>query len=98
MSKRNNEQRIFIRDARFTWKTILTDPNKHISNGVTRYDYLESLGARMGGQARCLLNNSVDKWGHKGKSNPIYEEAVTREASQAMWRIYYKAKVVFDLR
>ena len=56
-----NEQRVFIKDARIGWKAIIADAHKHISIGFTLYDYLETLGAKLGGQARRVLGNFVDR-------------------------------------
>ena len=53
-----NAHRIFIQDAQVGWKHILNDPNRHVSNGVSQYEYLESLLNRLGGQACRLLDNS----------------------------------------
>ena len=93
-----NEQSIFIKDARIGWRTLLNDPMKQLANDIAQYEYLESLGPRLGGQARRLLDNFIDKWDYLDEANPFYEEAITREASRAKWRHYYKAKLVYDLR
>ena len=47
---------------------------------------------------RRLLDNYVNKWDYRDINNLFYEDAVTREASRAKWRNFYKAKSVFDLR
>ena len=80
-----NEQRVFIKDARIGWKAIISDANTHLSIGFTEYDYLEALVAKLGGQARRVLDNFVDKWGFTNEDLVNYEEAATREASRAMW-------------
>lgn len=41
-----NGQRIFIEDSRIGWKAILADPYRHLSDGVTQYDYVEALGQK----------------------------------------------------
>ena len=56
-----NEQRVFMKDARVGWKAILVDPHRQLANGVTQYDYVETLGMKLGGQAWCVLDNFVDK-------------------------------------
>ena len=38
-----NAQRVFIKDAQVGWKNLLNDPNKHLSNGISQYEYLETL-------------------------------------------------------
>ena len=92
-----NEQRIFIRDARIGWKAIIADANKHLSVGFTQFDYLETLGAFLSGQARRVLDNFVDKWDFTNEDHVNYEEAITREASRAVWRRYYKRQAIYDL-
>ena len=79
----SNEQRIFIKDARIGWRNLLNDPMKELANGIAQYEYLESLGPRMGSQARRLLDNFIDMWDNRDEANPFYKEAVTREASRA---------------
>ena len=60
-----NEQRTFIQDANFGWENIQNEPQRHLANGITQYEYLKSLGSRLGGQARCLLDNYIAKWDYK---------------------------------
>ena len=93
-----NAKRIFIKDALFEWKNILTDPNRYLSNGDSQYEYLESLLNLLGGQARRLLDNYLNEWDRLNEDNVYLEEATSREASRAMWRTYYKAKAIHDLR
>ena len=87
-----NEQRIFFKDARIGWRSLLSDPMKQLGNGISHYEYLESLGPKLGGRARRLLDNYIDKWDYRDIGNLFYEEAVTREASRLKWRNFYKAK------
>ena len=77
-----NKQRMFIKDFKIGWKAILTDPNRHLSNGVTQDDFVETFGQKMGGQARRVLDNYLDKWDHKNEYNPNYEagQPVSRSA------------------
>lgn len=93
-----NEQRIFIKDARIGWRTLLNDPTKHLSSGITQNEYLEFEEIRLGGQAIRLLDNLIERWDYRDETNYYYEEATTREARRSMWRIFYKSKAVFDLR
>ena len=71
---------------------------KQLGNGISQYEYLESLGPKLGGQARRLMDNYIDKWDYRDIGTISYEEAVRREASRSKWRNFYKAKSVFDLR
>ena len=79
----SDERRIFIKDARIGWRSLLSDPMKHLGNGIAQYEYLESLGPKLGGQAQRLLDYYIDKWDYRDISNLCYEEAVTREASRS---------------
>ena len=79
----SNEQRIFIKDARIGWRSLLSDPKKQLGHGISKYEYLESLGPKLGGQARRLLDNYIDKWDYRDIGNLCYEDAVTREASRS---------------
>ena len=54
-----NEHSIFIEDSRIGWKAILADPNRHLLNGVSQYDYVETLGPKMVGRARLKLGQSL---------------------------------------
>ena len=36
---------------------------------------------KLGGQARCVLDNFLDKWDHINADNPNYEDVVIRETS-----------------
>ena len=36
----SNEQRIFIKDARIGWRSLLSDPMKQLGNGIAQYEYL----------------------------------------------------------
>ena len=72
-----NEQRVFIKDARIGWKAIIADATKHILVGFTQFDYLETLGAKLGGQARRVLDNYVEIWDSTNEGHFNYEEAIT---------------------
>ena len=78
-----NEQRIFIKDARIGWRQVLNNPKLHLSNGITQYEYLETLGPRLGGQARQLLDNFIDRWDFHDHEQPYYEAALVRETQRA---------------
>ena len=44
------------------------------------------------------MDKFIEKWDYRVDTNIFYKEAITREASRAKWRHYYKTKAVFDLR
>ena len=50
----SNKQRTFIKDAKIGWKAIVNDPYRHLQNGVTQYDCVETLVMKLGGQARRI--------------------------------------------
>lgn len=52
----------------------------------------------VGGQARRILNNFLDKWDHANVDNVDYEDAIIHEAKKDVWRAFYNRKVVSDLR
>ena len=84
-----NAQRIFIKDAQVGWKNILDDLNRrHLSNWASQYAYLESILNRLGDQARRLLDLYLAKWDWLNEDNIYYEEAITREASRAVWLLF----------
>ena len=43
---------------------------------------MEDLGMKLGGQARRVLENFLEKWDHTDADNSDYEDAVSREASK----------------
>ena len=91
-----NAHRIFIKDAQVGWKAILNDPQRHLGGGVAQYDYMESLLNRVGGQARKLLDNYLDKWNWAKDSNPYILDAIAKEADCAIWRNYYMERAVYN--
>ena len=93
-----NKKRIFIKDVRIGSKDVLADPNRHLANGVTQCDYVETMGMKLGGQARRVLNNFIDKWDHTKEDNLDDEDAISWEAIRDVWRALYKRNTIFDLR
>ena len=91
-----NEQRVYIKDAEIGWKAIIADAHKHLLIGFTLYVYRETLGAKLEGHARRVLDNFVDKWDDVNEDY-VNQEAITWEADRAMWRRYYKRQAVNDL-
>ena len=73
---------------------VQSDPNRHLAEGVTQYNYSEYLGMKLSGQARHVLENFLkiflDKWDHTNADTVDYEDAVTCEASRDVWRVFYK--------
>ena len=69
MGDRGNEHQIFTKDARIGWRILLNNFTKHLSNEIAQYEYLESLGSRLGGQARRLLDNFSERWDYRDETN-----------------------------
>ena len=84
MGNGGNEHQIFTKDTQNRWRILLNNPTKHLSNGIAQYEYLESLGSRLGGQGRRLLDNFSERGDYRDETNYYYEEATTKEASRAM--------------
>ena len=92
-----NEQRVLIKEAKVGWKAVVADPTRQVSIGFTQFDYLETLGAKLAGQARRLLDNYVDKWDCTNVAHVNNPTAVDREIARQIWRNYYKEKAIYDL-
>lgn len=67
-------------------------------NQSAKYDYVETLRLKLGGQARRAFDNFVEKSNHTNDNNPDYEDAVTREAKWEVWRAFNKRKTIFNLQ
>ena len=90
-------QRNFIKDAQVGWKAIVNDPQKHLGGGVSQYDYMESLLNRLGGQARRVLSNVLDRWDFKKDKNPNILNARAREEDRKVWKTFRMDKAVYNL-
>ena len=55
-----NLQRIFIAYAKKGWSDLKSDASKHLITGETLFDFIKSLGGKMEGQARRVLENYVE--------------------------------------
>ena len=55
------------------------DATKHMIKGYTQFDYVQSWGAKMEGQARLVLENFVELWDHTNPLNPNVVLAAARE-------------------
>lgn len=65
------------------------ESQRHLIKGVSQYEYLKSLGSKLTGEARGVLDTFLDKWNWKDVNNPNLEEAKKREAARSLWRAYY---------
>ena len=80
------------------WVDLQEDTQKHITRGQSQYEYLKKLGALTTGQARRLLDDFVDSWDPKDLGNEFYEDAISREAVQDVWRKYYRLRAIYDMK
>lgn len=63
----------------------MADANRHLIIDFIQYDYLETLGTKLRGQTRRVLNNYVEyDYNSTSEGHANYEDAFTREASCAM--------------
>ena len=83
------KQRTSIKNTQIGWMDIKMDSQLHIIEGVSQFEYLESLGAKLIREARQALDTFLDKWNRGDATNPKYEEAVKREAARKLWRAWY---------
>ena len=83
------EHHTFIRDAQIGWKNIGRDSKKHLIVGVLQYEYLESLGSKLTGEARQELDTFLNKWRWTNMKNPNLEGGKEREATHALRRKSY---------
>ena len=74
-----NAQQIFTCNARLGWNDVKNDVAKHAIKGYTQFDYVQSLGAKMEGQARRVLENFVELWDHTDPLNPNVVPAAAQE-------------------
>ena len=92
-----NAQRIFILDAQVGWKVLVKDATQHLGGGISKYDYMEGLLNRLGGQARRLLEKYLFRWNWLQDDNPNILNAVAREADRQILRIFYQERVAYNL-
>ena len=74
---------------------MCNDLAKHLSIGIAQYEDLESLGPRLGGQARRY--SVISSNDYRDEVNTRHEEAITRKAKRAMWSTFYKTKAILLL-
>ena len=69
-----------------------------MGDGQTQYEYLETLDDKLDGTAKKCHRLFLEKLDWTKPDNPDLQEAILREQDRALWRIFYKAKAVHDLR
>ena len=93
-----NGQQEFIHQTEVGWKRVLNTPDLHVGEGQTQYEYLETLDDKLDGTAKKCHRLFVEKLDWTKADNPDLQEAISREEDRSVWRVYYKAKAVHDLR
>ena len=78
-----NPQRVFIADANKGYSDLKADASKHLIVGQTQLDYIKSLGSKMDGQARPVLENFVATWDFVNPLNANLVQAAAREVLRA---------------
>ena len=58
---------------------------------------MESLLNRLGGQARRVMSNVLDRWDYKKDSNPNILNARAREEDRKVWKTFRMDKAVYNL-
>ena len=61
------------------------DTQRHLTKGVSQYEYLQEVEDLMDGQAARLLEEFIDAWDPNNKEGQYYEEALRRESIRE-WR------------
>ena len=92
------QQELLFRQARQGWQDLQEDTPRNVRHGETKYEYLKNLATEMTGQALRVLNEFVDSWDHRNPDNIYYEEALTREVVRDVWRKYYRALALHDMK
>ena len=52
-----NAQTEFILDSEVGWEQVVNNPNLHVTEGVSKYEYLKTLLPKLTGQAKKLLTS-----------------------------------------
>ena len=93
-----NGQQEFIHQTEVGWKRVLNTPDLHVGEGQTQYEYLEQLADKLDSTAKKCHRLFLEKLDWTKADNPELQEAITWEQDRSVWREYYKAKAVHDLR
>ena len=96
--KGGKAQEVFIRKVRRGWVDLKKNTQRHLTEGVSQYEYLQEIGKLMDGQAARLLEEFIDDWDYSNEGGTYYEEVVTREAARDKWRAYYHHRACYNMR
>ena len=93
-----NAQTEFILDSEVGWEQVVNNPNLHVTEGVSQYEYLKTLLPKLMGQAKKLLTLYLREWDWRIATNPNLHAARLREQDRRIWRAFYKQRAVHDIR
>ena len=72
-----NAQIEFILDSEVGWEQVVNNPNLHVTEGVSEYEYLKTLLPKLTRQAKKLLTLYLKEWDWRIATNVMarYEES-----------------------
>ena len=74
-----NAQTEFILDSEVGWEQGVNNPNLHVTEGVSKYEYLKTLLPKLMGQAKKQLTLYLREWDWRIATNPNLHAARLRE-------------------
>ena len=89
-----NAQTEFILDSEVGWAQVVNNPNLHVTEGVSEYEYLKTLLPKLTGQAKKLLTLYLKEWDWRIATNPNLHAARLHELDRMVWRAFYKQRAV----
>ena len=93
-----NAQTEFILDSKVGWEQVVNNPNLHVIERVSEYEYLKTILPKLTGQAKKLLTLYLKEWDWRIVTNPNLHAARLRELDRMVWRGFYKQRAVHDIR
>ena len=81
-------QKTFKQDVKTVYNKMLRDPQQHLLMGLCQMEYIKLVGPRLGGEARQVHTEFVEKFDHENPLNPILEVAREMEMRREIWRNY----------
>ena len=81
-------QKTFFHAARRGWTDLKLNTIRHLTRGVTEYEYVQTLSDLLDSQAARLLEDWVDAWDYQIYDNPRFNRAIRCEAERDISRWY----------
>ena len=72
---------------------MLRDPQEHLMVGFGQWEFITSLGPRLGGEARIVHALFMETWDFEDDENPLALEGVDAERRRQLWRLYQRENV-----